>query len=195
MVTADGEFIVKTKKQLKCDCTTFASLFVCEHAMAVVRLRGKACYEGFIAAYKKCSSASKSGDGGRKPNEIVHKRHGGRKDKISSLKATSTIAAGGYLAIRKSLRISVCNGCKHSFGADIRHVIQHKCKLPYPAKSVDGKRVMVTPPAAGNHYFHLSRKCITSSEYHADFDGKVEVCPSVFRSSLIKEVKDGIELY
>ena len=105
-----------------------------------------ACFESFLAAYKKMSSSVKLDGCGRKENELIRKRKSGRSEKLTSQKAINVVAAGGYLAIRKSNRVSICNGCKVPFSADTKYVIQHKCKLPYPAKSVDGKVVMVSPP-------------------------------------------------
>ena len=167
-------------RKASCECSTFKSLNICAHVIACVKFRGQSAIDDFIKS-TKCPSASSQlvnqANAGKKPHQTHPNRKGGRSSTTRVLQSDAIGVNGGYVIVRGSSRIKVCNGCKTSLSGE-RFVIKHNCAVPFP-RSIDGGGVeWVTPQKKTNHYFHVVKRCVAKSSQHKDFDGSVAVEPA-----------------
>lgn len=177
-----------TKKKIVCECKTHDRLALCEHLIAAIRLRGEGSFRAFVRTYSAptlSSSVETPKRSGSKPG--AQERKGGRTAKVTPQQAASIVYNNGYLVVRKTGRVKKCLGCKKEYSKEV-HVIQHQCRLPYPAKTDDGKLVYVTPSKPVNHYFHCDRGCVIMNHYHKDFDGHIAISPSLQATYLKREL-------
>lgn len=168
------------KGKITCQCDTNKRLGLCSHIMAVAKQRGKTVAEEMIIQLLKTGNVQLSTivekpSSGKKPNDMTRK--GGRTVKKRPHESHVASHSLNYIVVRGNTRISVCQGCRRSLKGCM-HAIRHRCAMPYP-KRVDGKVVIMTPTTASNHYFHLAYNCVKASIYHGDFNGGVEIDPSV----------------
>lgn len=126
------------------------------------------------------TATNSQNNAGRKPHE--RGRKGGRIDKRSTLEEAIANEDGAYIVLRKTGRVSVCFGCRKSVKDEL-FVIQHRCSVPFPSKTVEGQFVMVSPKRKQNHYFHVKRECI-NDPLHQDFDGGVVVSSAIVSSHI-----------
>ena len=179
------------KNGLECECPTSGKLNICEHIIAVVELRGEASFHSFVKSFKKPQIAAVK-NSGKKPDSSVRK--GSRTDRMSPSQMSAAVASGGYIVVRKTGRIHICNGCKGDLLTE-RFVLQHNCCIPYPAKSQDGQVVFVSPSRPTNHYFHMRADCVTRSQAHKDFNKVVSVSPTILTPNIKTVVREcGLKL-
>ena len=78
LILEDGESILRVRRnKLVCECSCFNRLAICEHLMAVIKVRGQAIYNSVIKAFvaPTVTSSREVKGSGKKPGAVD--RHGG----------------------------------------------------------------------------------------------------------------------
>lgn len=129
-------------------------------------------------------------EAGLKPGQ-TRGRKGKRSKKSTPTQAYTNIVSGGYVAIRRSNRQKICNGCKVQFISE-KSILRHHCAMPYPYKNPNTGIIEMRLGDAANHHFHLRRWCVVRSQHHKDFTGHITIDPTLtVTAELKREIKLG----